>query len=67
MCVENHDHERDDYEILTSQEVADLLRIAVNTLYWWQHRGFGPPSFKAGKQRLYKRQDVLNWIDQQFT
>jgi excisionase family DNA binding protein len=51
-----------DAEFLTTREVADLLRTSPETLRYWTWRGEGPKSFKAGRRRLYAREDVEAYI-----
>jgi excisionase family DNA binding protein len=52
-------------EYMTIGEAADLLRRPVQTLYAWRHRGVGPPARKLGRSLLYRRADVIAWIDAQ--
>ena len=50
--------------LLTTEEVAELLRLPAATLRWWRHRGSGPKSFKLGAKKVfYKKSDVDAWID----
>jgi hypothetical protein len=42
-----------DDELLTIQEVADLVRVPVATLRYWRHLGTGP------------RTEVFGWLDDQ--
>lgn len=49
-------------EYLTTEEVAELLRTAPETVRWWRQRGKGPKSFKVGRRRLYAREDVDHFI-----
>jgi hypothetical protein len=51
-----------DDEYLTTEEVADLLRLPVRTLYAWRYKGFGPRAARAGKRLLYRREVVLKWV-----
>ncbi len=53
-------HETD--ELLTTEDVAKIVRVPVSTVRYWQHRGSGPSSFRMGKRRLYARSDVEAWI-----
>jgi hypothetical protein len=43
-------HERDDDDLLTFFEVAEILRVPINTLRWWRQLGQGPRFFKIGHQ-----------------
>lgn len=54
-----------DPELLLLPEVSELTRTPVDTLRYWRHNGVGPPSFKLGRRVVYRRDDVLDWIEQQ--
>ncbi len=45
-------HERNDDELLTLEEVAEILKTSENTVRWWRQQGTGPEFFKIGR-RLY--------------
>lgn len=47
---------------LTGAEAAALLRTNRQTLRYWRHIGYGPPSFKAGRHVLYPRDGVQEWV-----
>jgi hypothetical protein len=53
-------------ELLTSQEVATLRRIKVQTLRRERSRGKGPPYLKFGQGRggrvLYRAADLRAWL-----
>jgi excisionase family DNA binding protein len=49
--------------LLTITEAAELLRAPVATLRYWRHLGAGPTSFRLGRRVLYRRDDLLAWID----
>ena len=51
-------------DLLTIAEAAALLRAPVATLRYWRHLGTGPASFRLGRRVLYRRGDLLAWIDQ---
>ncbi|MFT3797182.1 helix-turn-helix transcriptional regulator [Microbacterium sp.] len=53
----------DPAEILTRAEVAELTRISLATLARWAGEGSGPKFRKAGGRVLYRRSDVLAWLD----
>ena len=50
-------------ELLTISEAAELLRAPVATLRYWRHRDIGPRSFRLGRRVLYRRDDLVAWID----
>lgn len=54
-------------ELLTVEEVADLLRRPVGTLRYWRHAGLGPPSVKIGRRVLYDAAELDAWIEQHFS
>ena len=52
-------------ELLTMQEVANVVRVSVATLRYWRHVGSGPRSFRVGRSVRYWRTEVLRWLEQQ--
>jgi predicted DNA-binding transcriptional regulator AlpA len=50
-----------DDELLTMQEVADVVRVPVATLRYWRHLGTGPRSFRIGRSARYWRTEVFAW------
>lgn len=50
------------YSLLTTGEVADLLKIAEITLRKWRLSGIGPQFVKAGANVRYQADDVEAWI-----
>lgn len=52
-------------EYLTVEEVAELVRAPVATIYQWNHKGTGPRPRKVGVRNLYRRDEVLEWIEGQ--
>ena len=50
--------------LLTSQELADLLRVPVGTTYSWRYKRTGPPAMRIGKHTRYRETDVLHWLEQ---
>jgi len=51
---------------LTTQEVAELLRTAPETIRYWRHKGKGPRSFKVGRRVLYDQADVEQFIAEAY-
>jgi excisionase family DNA binding protein len=49
---------------MTTAEVAELLRIPVESVRWWRHVGKGPKSFELGRRVLYAREDLETFIEQ---
>lgn len=59
----NRDSHRAPPETLWSvEEVADFLRVPVNTLYQWRHKGTGPDAFRVGRFLRYDPTEVRNWL-----
>jgi predicted DNA-binding transcriptional regulator AlpA len=54
-------------ELLVVEEVAELIRVPKSTLRYYRHSGQGGPrSFRLGSRVVYKRGDVLNWIESRY-
>lgn len=53
--------------LLTVEEVAEILRVAVKTVYQWRSRRppYGPEPIKVGKYLRWKPEVVQAWIDAQ--
>jgi excisionase family DNA binding protein len=49
----------------TPQEVADYLRVEINTVYDWRRKRTGPKASKVGKHLRYAWSDVDAWLEQQ--
>jgi predicted site-specific integrase-resolvase len=57
--------ERDAEELLNLSEVAEILKVPVNTLRWWRQVGKGPVFFKVGRRLVTTVGDVRRFIRQQ--
>jgi excisionase family DNA binding protein len=51
--------------LLSTEEVARILVVPVNTLYCWRYKGTGPKAYRVGKHLRYRLEDVLAWLDDQ--
>ena len=51
--------------LLTTDEVAGLLRVPRATLDAWSYRGVGPVFSKVGRHRRYDERDLEEWIRRQ--
>lgn len=51
-------------EILTLQDVADLLKVHRKTIYTMAQRG-EIPCFKVRGQWRFRREDIDRWIQEQ--
>lgn len=45
-------HARHEEELLTLEDVSEILMTPTNTIRWWRQLGTGPEFFKIGR-RLY--------------
>jgi predicted DNA-binding transcriptional regulator AlpA len=52
-------------DLLTTAEVAQIMRSPVSTLRYWRHLGTGPHSFRLGRRVVYRRTDVTEWLNEQ--
>jgi hypothetical protein len=57
--------ERDPEELLTLSEVAEILKVPLNTLRWWRQIGSGPEFFKIGRHLVTTVGDVRRFIHDQ--
>ena len=57
--------ERDPEELVTLAEVAEILRVPINTMRWWRQRGTGPEFFKIGRHLVTTVGDVRRFIREQ--
>ena len=52
-------------ELMTTEEVAALLKVAPATLSDWRHDRKGPQYYKInGRMIRYKLSEVLAWLEQ---
>jgi excisionase family DNA binding protein len=49
--------------LLSTEEVARILVVPVNTLYCWRYKGTGPKAIRVGKHLRYRLSDVLAWLE----
>ena len=63
--TESSDNPHADDELLTMNEVADVVRVPVATLRYWRHLGTGPRSFRIGRSVRYWHTEVRHWLEQQ--
>jgi DNA-binding transcriptional MerR regulator len=51
--------------LLTTAEVAALLRVAPETLRYWRWKRMGPMSIRLGGRVVYRVSAVEQWVEQQ--
>ena len=47
---------------ITRKDLAEALRVTVDTLGRWEARRVGPPCVRAGRMVLYRRRAVQDWL-----
>lgn len=52
-------------EYLDSVDLEQLTGTPASTWRYWAHIGSGPPSFKLGRRRVWKRSTVMAWLEAQ--
>jgi predicted DNA-binding transcriptional regulator AlpA len=51
--------------LLTAEEVAEVLKVRVETLNQWRWLGKGPRAIKSGRRFLrYRPADVEAWLEE---
>jgi excisionase family DNA binding protein len=51
--------------LLSVEEVAHLLGVAVATIYTWRYRKVGPPAIRIGRHLRFRRRDLAQWLREQ--
>lgn len=49
--------------LLTKVHMADLLRRTIRTIYRLECQGRIPSSVNVGNQRMWRRDEIMHWID----
>lgn len=49
-------------EYPTAVNLEQFTGTPASTWRYWAHIGSGPPSFKLGRRRVWKRSTVLAWL-----
>lgn len=51
-------------ELLTQEELADILHVSPNTVACWRKRGNGPPYYKLGGRTIrYPLTEAKAWFE----
>ncbi len=50
-------------QLLTVTELAEYLRVPVQTVYQWRYKGGGPAAIRVGRHLRYHPDDILRWIE----
>jgi predicted DNA-binding transcriptional regulator AlpA len=54
-----------DTEYVSAPELEQMTGTPASTWRYWAMIGSGPPSFKLGRRRVWKRSAVLAWLEAQ--
>lgn len=57
--------QRDEDELLTFLEVAEILKVSPNTLRWWRQQDTGPELFRMGRRLMSTVGDVRRFMRRQ--
>jgi len=49
--------------LLSTEDVARILVVPINTLYCWRYKGTGPKAYRVGKHLRYRLSDVIEWLE----
>ncbi len=52
----------DDDDLLLMPEVAEMIRLPLDTLRYMRNRGTAPIGFRVGRHVLFRRGAVRAWI-----
>lgn len=50
-------------EMLTDKQVGDIVHMKPSSLAQMRYKGTGPKFVKLGSRVLYRRDDVIEWIN----
>lgn len=50
-------------DLLSVEELGELLQVPVATIYQWRYRGEGPEAIRIGRYLRFDPKDVQQWID----
>ena len=53
----------DEPQIMTGEQVAELLQVSPRTIEEWRQTKSGPPFRRMGKHVRYMRREVLTWFE----
>jgi predicted DNA-binding transcriptional regulator AlpA len=48
--------------LVTTAEVAELVRVPASTVRYWRHINSGPKGFRVGRRVVYWLEDVEAWL-----
>lgn len=60
----SNDKPATDSELLTTDQVAEILQTSDRTVIRWRNERIGPPWCRFGRQIRYRRQSLERWISE---
>ncbi|RPJ09737.1 MAG: DNA-binding protein [Spirochaetaceae bacterium] len=52
-------------QFINTRELAELLHKPIATIHQWTFKGL-IPFYKIGRDSLYKKTDIVKWIESKF-
>lgn len=49
-------------ELWTNRELAEYVRVSVNTVDYWRFMGTGPRFVRVGRHVRYQQSDIDRWL-----
>lgn len=46
----------------TTETIAAVTELSINTLLNWRSQGVGPVFFKSGRMVFYRKKDIMAWL-----
>jgi excisionase family DNA binding protein len=53
----------DSNRLWTIKDLADFLRVPVDTIYKWRSAAEGPRGLRVGRNVRFREADVLAWLE----
>lgn len=53
------------HQLVGVKELAAELGVPPATIHAWLYRGVGPASYKVGRHRRFRREDIDAWLEAQ--
>lgn len=54
-------------KLLKLAEAAEVMNVSENTLRYWVNQKTAPKSFKLGRRRMFREEDVEAFVQAQMT
>ncbi len=53
------------HHLMSTEEVAEYLKVPITSLYAWRGKGMGPKASRVGRHLRFRRADVDAWLEAQ--